>query len=285
MTQKKTSQVWTTIIKPKSGWFDINFRELWQYRDLIFLFVRRDFVSVYKQTILGPIWFFIQPLFTTAIFTVVFSSFAGISTDGLPPVLFYMSGTVAWGYFADCVNKTSNTFIGNANLFGKVYFPRLAVPISIVISSLMSFALQFILFIGFMGYFALQGASLHPNIGMLLTPLFLLMMGGLGLGLGIIVSSLTTKYRDLRFLVAFGVQLFMYATPVVYPLSKVPPKYATLLMLNPMTAIIEGFRLSYLGTGTFSTHALLISFTIIVLILSAGMLLFSKVEKDFMDTI
>ena len=278
-------QEWTTIIRPKTGWFDINLRELWQYRDLIILFVRRDFVAVYKQTILGPIWFFLQPLFTTIMFTVVFGNIAKISTDGLPPMLFYMSGTVMWNYFQECINKTSMTFISNANIFGKVYFPRLAVPISIVITNLLTFGLQFLFFIGFMVYFGATGAHFTPNIYMLMTPVYLLMMAALGLGLGIIVSAMTTKYRDLRFLVTFGVQLLMYGTPVVYPLSEVPEKYVPFLLANPMTPIVEGFRYAFLGTGTFRAEYMWVSAGSIAVILVIGVILFSRVEKTFMDTV
>jgi len=276
---------WTTIIRPKTGWFDIDFRELWQYRDLIMLFVRRDFVSVYKQTILGPAWFILQPLLTTIMFTVVFGSIAKIPTDGMPPMLFYLAGNVSWMYFQECINKTSNTFIANANIFGKVYFPRLAVPISIVITNLITFALQFAFFLAFLVYYMWQGSTAVPNWYALMTPVFLLMMAALGLGLGIIVSALTTKYRDLRFLVTFGVQLFMYATPVVYPLSEVPESYRHWLLANPMTPIVEGFRYAFLGSGAYRGEHLLISAATITVILAVGIILFSRVEKTFMDTV
>ncbi|MCP4351295.1 MAG: ABC transporter permease [Desulfobacterales bacterium] len=283
--QTEPTEKWTTIIEPKVGWFDIDLKELWQYRDLIMLFVRRDFVSIYKQTILGPLWFIIQPLVTTVMFTIVFGNIAKISTDGLPKMLFYLSGTVTWSYFARCLTATSNTFVGNAGIFGKVYFPRLAVPISIVISGLISYGLQFILFLCFVVYFMIQGAGVQPNIAILLTPVLILIMAMLGLGMGIIISSLTTKYRDLQFMVGFGVQLLMYATPVIYPVSTIPEKYKFFILANPMTPIIETFRYAYLGKGTFSWNHLGLSVIISLIILFIGVMMFSKVEKRFMDTV
>ena len=251
------------------------------------MFVRRDFVAVYKQTILGPIWFFIQPLLTTLTFTLIFSGVAKMSTDGLPPMLFYLAGTTPWNYFATCLTKTSTTFKDNANLFGKVYFPRLITPLSIVVSTLIQFAIQFVTLVVALGWYLLQGDAVHPNLpGIIVgTPLLILMLGGLGLGSGVIISSLTTKYRDLVFLVTFGVQLTMYATPVVYPLSVAPTKYRFWLELNPMAGIIEAFRSLYLGAGTFSWGLLGYSagFTLVVLIL--GILIFNRVEKTFMDTV
>jgi lipopolysaccharide transport system permease protein len=276
---------WTLVIKPKTGWFDIDFKGLWHYSDLILLFVRRNFVSYYKQTILGPLWFFIQPIFTTLIFTVVFGGIAKIPTDGLPPVMFYLAGTVMWNYFAECLNKTSTTFIDNAAIFGKVYFPRLVMPFSIVLTNLITFGIQFTLFLGFMAYFSIKGSEIKPNAFILLTPLLIFLMGALGLGLGIVVSALTTKYRDLRFLVTFGVQLAMYATPVVYPLSSVPERFKMLLLINPMTAVIETFRYAFLGSGTFNGQNLLFSAILTLFILFIGVILFSRVEKTFMDTI
>jgi lipopolysaccharide transport system permease protein len=284
--KKKTdSDNWTLVLKPKTGWFDIDFRGLWRYRDLTLLFVRRNFVSYYKQTILGPLWFFIQPILTTLMFTVVFSGIAKISTDGLPPVLFYLAGTVMWNYFAECLNKTSSTFIDNAAIFGKVYFPRLVMPVSIVLTNLITFGIQFVLFLAFMAFYGLKGIVFHPSLGILLTPVLILLMAFLGLGLGIIVSSLTTKYRDLRFLVTFGVQLAMYATPVVYPLSSVSARLKPYLLANPMTAIIETFRWSFLGSGSFNGSNLITSACTIVVILIVGVILFSRVEKTFMDTV
>jgi len=273
------------IIQPRRHLLDLRLGELWQARDLVLLFVRRDFVAVYKQTILGPLWYLIQPLLTTVIFTFIFGNVAKLPTDGLPQFLFYMSGTVVWAYFASCLTKTSDTFITNANLFGKVYFPRLAVPVSILISNLIAFGIQFAFFLLFMGYFALSGSSIQPNLWMLLTPLLIFIMAGLGLGLGIIVSSLTTKYRDLRFLVQFGAQLLMYATPVIYPASSVPERFRWIIEANPMTPIVEAFRYAFLGAGSVDAAQLLYSFGIMVLIAVLGAILFNRVEATFMDTV
>lgn len=276
---------WTMIIRPQRGWFDLRLGELWQARDLVLLFVWRDFVSVYKQTILGPLWYLIQPLLTTITFTVIFGNIARLPTDGLPQFLFYMSGTVIWSYFAECLNKTSVTFVNNTHLFGKVYFPRLAVPVSILISNLITFAIQLAFFLVFILYFALSGASVRPNLAILFTPVLVAMMAGLGLGGGIIVSSLTTRYRDLRFLVTFGVQLLMYATPVIYPVSSIPEKYRWLILANPMTPIVEGFRYAFLGAGSLDAGAVLYSFGLTLAILLVGILIFNQVERTFMDTV
>lgn len=279
------AEQWSLVIKPKTGWFDLHLSDLWRYRDLVMMFVRRDFVSLYKQTLLGPLWFVIQPLLTTLTFTVIFGNIAQLSTDGLPKILFYLSGITAWNYFSDCLLKTSETFSSNAGLFGKVYFPRLAVPLSIVISNLIKFGIQLGLFLAFYIYFLVQGAAIKPNATLLLFPILLLMMAALGLGTGIIVSSLTTRYRDLRFLVQFGVQLLMFSTPVIFPLSKIPEQYRWILIANPMTPIIETFRYAFLGTGTFSWELLGFSAFITVIILTLGVLLFNHVEKTFMDTV
>ena len=273
------------IIRPQRNMLDLRLGELWHARDLIMLFVRRDFVSVYKQTILGPLWFLIQPLLTTVVFTFIFGGVAKLPTDGLPPFLFYMSGTVIWSYFSTCLTKTSDTFISNTNLFGKVYFPRLAVPVSILISTLIAFGIQFVFFLGFMGYFALGGAALHPNWWILFTPALLLLMAGLGLGFGIIISSLTTKYRDLRFLVQFGVQLLMYATPVVFTMSSIPQRFRWIVLANPMTPIVEIFRYAFLGAGTVNFPDLAYSFGFMLIALAIGVLLFNRVEATFMDTV
>jgi len=285
MTSINDDSNWTMEIRSRSGWFDINLSELWRYRDLILLFVRRDFVAYYKQTILGPLWFLLQPLFTTVVFTIIFSRIAQIPTDGLPPFLFYMSGTVAWTYFASCMTQTSNTFITNAGIFGKVYFPRLVVPIAVVISNLIAFAIQFGLFLAFLCYFYLTGADIHPNGWLLLVPLLLVQMAALGLGMGILISSMTTKYRDLTFALGFGVQLWMYATPIVYPLSQIPAQWQWLFALNPMTAIIETFRYAFLGSGAIQPWVLGVSVGMTILILAVGIVMFSRVEKTFMDTI
>jgi lipopolysaccharide transport system permease protein len=273
------------VIRPKTGWFDLHLTDLWRYRDLVMLFVRRDFVAQYKQTILGPLWFIIQPLLTTLAFTLIFGNVAQISTDGLPKILFYMSGVTAWNYFADCLTKTSETFNANANIFGKVYFPRLAVPVSIVISNLIRFGIQLGLFLGFYVYFLARGTAIHATPALWLMPFLILLMAALGLGSGIIVSAMTTRYRDLRFLVQFGVQLAMYSTPVIIPLSKLPEKYRWIMLSNPMTPVIETFRYAFLGTGEFSWSNLGLSTGIASVILAVGVLLFNHVEKTFMDTV
>jgi lipopolysaccharide transport system permease protein len=276
---------WDLIIKPKTRWFDLHLGDLWRYRDLMMLFVWRDFVASYKQTILGPFWHLLAPLISTLIFTVIFGEIARIPTDGLPPFLFYMCGLTAWNYFAACLSGTSGIFISNASIFGKVYFPRLTVPVSIVISSLVKFGIQFALFIGFMIFFSVRGSAIHPNLIILITPYLLLIMAALGLGVGIIISSLTTKYRDLQVLVGFGVQLLMYATPIVYPMSTVPEKYRWLILINPMTPIIETFRYAFLGSGSFNVTYLVYSTITTLILLLIGILLFNRVEKTFMDTV
>jgi lipopolysaccharide transport system permease protein len=273
------------VIRPHRKWFDLKLGQLWRYRDLVLLFVRRDFVSLYKQTILGPLWYLIQPLLTTITFTVVFGNIAKLPTDGLPQFLFYMAGTTVWTYFATCLTKTSDTFVANANLFGKVYFPRLAVPVSILISNLIAFGIQFVFFLAFMVYFALRGSPVHPSPYILLTPVLLLMMAGLGLGFGLIVSALTTKYRDLRFLVQFGVQLLMYATPVVYSISSIPARFRPFIMANPMTPVIESFRFAFLGGGAVNLGGLAYSFAFMVVIVAIGAVIFNRVEATFVDTL
>jgi len=289
MTDQPTvykEEYWDMIIQPQRSLLDLRLGELWRYRDLVMLFVRRDFVSVYKQTILGPLWYLIQPLLTTITFTVIFGNIASLPTDGLPQFLFYMSGTVVWSYFAACLTKTSETFVQNANLFGKVYFPRMAVPVSILISNLITFAIQFALFLVFVLYFILRGTSVQPNwLWIALSPLLLLMMAGLGLGLGIIISSLTTKYRDLRFLVQFGVQLLMYATPVIYPASSIPQRFQWIILANPMTSIIEAFRYAFLGAGNANLAQLGYSFGFMVVVVFLGSIIFNRVEQTFMDTV
>jgi lipopolysaccharide transport system permease protein len=278
---------WDLIIRPKDNWLDLHLDDLWRYRDLLWMFVRRDFVSVYKQTILGPIWFLIQPLFTTLVFTLVFSGMAQMPTGGLPPMLFYLAGTTAWNYFAACLTKTSTTFTANAGIFGKVYFPRLITPLSVTVSNLIQFGIQFLLFAGFFVYYWATGTLVHPDwVGIaLLTPILLLLMGLLGLGCGIIISSLTTKYRDMQFLVGFGVQLLMYGTPVIYGLATIPAKYRPWVEANPMTAIIECFRGIYLGAGAWSAGSLLYAGAFTLVTLFFGLLLFHRIEKTFMDTV
>lgn len=276
---------WTTIVKPKTKLLELNLKELWKYRDLITMFVIRDFKTMYKQTVLGPLWIIINPMITTIMFTIVFGGIANISTDGMPQFVFYMAGNTIWTYFATCLTKTANTFLSNAAVFGKVYFPRLVSPISTVISGLINFFVQFGLFLFFVIYYANTGNSVKPNIYIIITPFLLLMVAMLSLGFGIIISSLTTKYRDLAVLVTFGVQLWMYATPIVYPLSQIPSKWSALLLLNPMAPIVETFRYAFLGSGTIPWFYLGISFLTTCGVLFIGVMLFNKVQKTFMDTI
>jgi len=279
-------KTWDLVIRPRTAWFDLHLADLWRYRDLTAMFVWRDYVAQYKQTILGPLWHILQPLLTTIIFTIIFGKMAKLPTDDLPPLLFYMGGVTCWSYFADCVNRTSLTFINNADIFGKVYFPRLIVPVSIVISSMIKFAIQFALFLAFLIFYWAQGTGIHPNAAIALTPLLLLLMAGLSLSVGIVVSALTTRYRDLQQLVAFGVQLMMFATPVVYPLSMIGGgNFRWLILANPMTPIVETFRYSYLGRGVFDVGYLFYSAGITVAVLLIGIVLFNRVERTFMDTV
>jgi lipopolysaccharide transport system permease protein len=263
-------------------------KEIWRYKDLLFLFVRRDFVAVYKQTILGPLWFIIQPIFTTLVFTVVFGQLASIPTDGLPQVLFYMCGITCWNYFAECVTKTSNTFVTNSAIFGKVYFPRLILPLSVILTNLLKFGIQFLLFLAIFFYYIYSGSNISPNIYIFTLPLLLFIMATLGLGFGLIISSLTTKYRDFQFLISFGIQLFMYATPIVYPLSLAKEKlgaYGWIATVNPMTSIIETMKFAFLGEGIFSWNNLAYSLIFSLVLLFLGVIVFNRVEKTFMDTV
>jgi lipopolysaccharide transport system permease protein len=285
MNHEEAINDWDLTIEPQSSLFKLNLKDVWRYRDLLWLFVKRDFVSFYKQTILGPLWFFIQPLFTTIIFTFVFGNLAGISTDGLPQPLFYMAGITAWNYFADCLTKTSTVFKDNANIFGKVYFPRLIMPLSIVASNLVRFIVQMILFIMMIAYYTIQGANFHFTWAISLFPFLILLMALLGLGLGLIITALTTKYRDLAFLITFGVQLMMYATTVIYPLSAAPEKYKNLIALNPMTGIIEAFRFGFMGQGELTFQSLGYSTLVTLVSLVLGVVIFNKTEKTFVDTI
>ena len=282
----KDTHDWT--IESKNSLFDLKLKEVWAYRDLLGLLVRRDFVSFYKQTIFGPLWFFIQPLLTTIMFTFVFGNIAEISTDGLPKPLFYMAGITAWNYFADCLTKTSTVFKDNASIFGKVYFPRLIMPLSIVVSNLVRFGVQMLLFITFIIYYYFAGANFNVTWAILLFPLIVALMALLGLGTGMIISAMTTKYRDLAFLVTFGVQLLMYATTVAYPLSLALekfPEYSWVVEYNPMTALIEAFRYGFLGEGTFSWHDIGYSALVTFAFLLFGIIIFNKVEKNFIDTV
>ena len=276
---------WSVFIKPTNNLFDLKLRDIWNYRDLLWLLVRRDFVSFYKQTILGPIWFFIQPLFTTLTYTLVFGNLAGLSTDGISRPLFYMAGITWWNYYAECLNKTSTVFKDNANVFGKVYFPRLIMPISIILSNLIKFAIQLFMFLILMGFYAARGETISMNAYAFLFPVLVILMALFGLGTGMIISALTTKYRDLIYLVTFGTQLLMYSTTVVYPLSAAPAKFRWLVYYNPLTPILETFKYGFLGAGSFSWHMLGISTISIVIIAIIGIIIFNKVEKTFVDTV
>jgi lipopolysaccharide transport system permease protein len=276
---------WDLVLEPKANLFDLKLKEVWRYRDLLMLLVRRDIVSFYKQTILGPLWFFIQPIFTTIVFVYIFGNLAGISTDGLPSPLFYMVGITAWNYFAECLNKTSTVFRDNAHIFGKVYFPRIVMPISIVISNLMRFGIQVLLVIVVYLYYRLTGADLSIDFHILLFPLFVIFMAMQGLGFGMLVSAMTTKYRDLIFLLTFGIQLLMYATTVIYPLSSLTGKMYFWVSLNPMTYVLEGIRRAVLGSGVFDLYTLSYAAGSSIVILFFGLFVFNKVEKSFVDTI
>lgn len=283
-------QKFDTVIQPKTGWFDLHLGELLHYRDLIFLFVKRNFVSMYKQTILGPIWAIIQPLLTTVVFTLVFGNIAGLAADGVPSFVFYFSATILWTYFSQCLSQTANTFVANSGTLGKVYFPRLVMPTSTVFSNLISLSIQFGFFIIFLVYYLITGQGVAPNLWMLMTPLIILQLAMLSLGCGVIISALTTKYRDLAMLVSFGTQLWMYASPIAYDMfsmSSFAPggNWHSLYMLNPVTPIVNMFRYAYLGIGSIEWNYYIISWITTLVILFVGIILFSKVEKTFMDTV
>jgi lipopolysaccharide transport system permease protein len=280
----KNENMTVVEIKSDSGWFDLNLKEIWQYRDLLWLFVRRDIVTVYKQTILGPLWYIVQPLLTTLMFTMVFGRIAKLSTDGIPPAIFYLLGVTLWGYFSESLNRTSNTFVANQHIFGKVYFPRVTVPGSIVISNLLRFGIQLGIFFIFWAYYFSKGQVTINEVALLL-PLVIVIMAVMSRGFGMIFSAMTTKYRDLQFLLAFAVQLWMYATPIIYPLSTIPEKYLVYLKFNPVTPLIETMRYGFLGQGTFSVDALLYSSLVAVVTFFIGLIVFSRVEKSFMDTV
>ena len=273
-------------ITPHHRLWHVDLKEIWRYRDLIQLFVKRNIVVQYKQTVLGPLWYIIQPVITVIMNMVVFGGIAKMSTDGIPQAIFYMAGNICWFYFSDCLNQTSSTFTANQSMFGKVYFPRLVVPIATVLSNLLRFGIQVALFVVLYLYFFVKGAPIHPNWYILLTPIFVVMLAGLGLGFGILVSSMTTKYRDLTILFTFIVQLWMYGTPIVYPLSMVPEgTLRTLILANPMTSIIEAFKYATLGQGYFSWWALGYSFAFMSILLVLGVVVFNKVQRSFMDTV
>jgi len=284
----KTNKSWDLIIETRSSLFTLNLKELWQYRDLLEMYIRRDIVTFYKQTILGPIWFFIQPIFTTIVFMFVFGGLAGIPTDGIPQALFYLSGITLWNYFSESLTKTSDTFLTNQGIFGKVYFPRLIVPLSITITGLIKMFIQLVVFILVYIYFVAKGTQVAPNIYALLFPVLVFILAALALGFGIIISSMTTKYRDLKFLITFAIQLLMYATPVIYPLSVMEgsyKKYLWLIQANPLTSVMETFKYGFLGQGTFSWYALGYSLIFSIVVLLVGTLIFNKVERSFMDVI
>ncbi|MGJ1194263.1 MULTISPECIES: ABC transporter permease [Sphingobacterium] len=282
--QKIERGYWTEIIEPQSSLLSLNLREVWRYRDLLLLLVKRDFVTYFKQTVLGPIWFFVNPIFTTLMYTLVFGNIAGLSTDGSPQIAFYLSGVVLWNYFSTSLNQTATVFTVNATIFGKVYFPRLVMPLAIVTSNLMQFGVQFSLFIAIVIYYSFLG-QLHPNIWILFTPILIVLMASFALGVGMIFSSMTTKYKDMTMLLTFGVQLFMYATPIIYPVSSISAQYRTYIELNPLTAIVECFRYAYLGVGDFNGYMMLYSAVVIAILLAIGTLVFNRVQKGFMDTI
>jgi lipopolysaccharide transport system permease protein len=284
--QEKETESWTEVITPRTNLLDLRLGEVWKYRDLLWLFVKRDFIAQYKQTILGPLWHVIQPLFTTIIFLFLFGRIANIPTDGIKPVLFYMSGITIWNYFAACLTNTSNTFLANANIFGKVYFPRMVLPLSIILSNMVRFGIQFALLLLMMIWFQFHGTPIHFNIHWALLPMLVVLMAGIGLGLGIIISSLTTKYRDLVILLGFAVQLGMYATPIAYPLSFLQNTgYAKIISANPLSPVVECFRYCLFGKGTFNLYSLAYSVVFMIVVLFLGAIIFNKVEKSFMDTV
>ena len=272
-------------ITPRKSLFSLGLKEIWNYRDLLWLFIKRDIVVLYKQTILGPLWFFIQPLLMTGMFLLVFNRIAGISTDGVPPIVFYLAGITIWNYFSQSLSLTSDTFHKNSNIFGKVYFPRVLMPLSIVLSNLVKFGIQLCLFLAVFIYYLITYNGLHPNLTILLIPFLVFVVALLGLSFGLTISALTTKYRDLTFLIQFGVQLWMYATPVIYPLSKIHGKYRTLILLNPMASIVEAFKYSFTGAGQFSVNGIIYSSVFAIIILLIGLAIFNRTEKTFMDTV
>lgn len=279
---------WLFEITPKNNFFTLPLKEIWQYRDLLFLFVKRDVVTLYKQTILGPLWYLIQPLFTSVMFTIIFNNVAGISTGEVPPFLFNLAGITIWNYFTACLNETSDTFKKNASVFGKVYFPRVIMPLSIVVSNLLKFGIQFLIFIAFYLYYCFQGTMVSPNISALFFPFLVVLMGILGLGLGMLISSMVTKYRDLTFLVGFGVQLLMYVSAVMYPMALLQeklPDYAWLVQYNPLAYIIEATRYMLLNVGELSLSGMIYTTIVTFGVLLAGLLLFNKTEKSFIDTV
>ena len=276
---------WDVILKPKRKLLDLNLKSLWRYRDLLFLFVKRDIIIIYKQTILGPLWFFIQPVMTTIIYIFVFGNIAKLPTDGLPQPIFYLSGIIMWNYFSECFLRTSDTFTQNAGVFGKVYFPRLITPISLLISNVLKFLIQLALLFAFCIYYWSSGLDINIQPEIIIFPVLVLLLALIGVGFGLIFSSLTTKYKDLKFLIAFGVQLIMYATPVIYPMSTLPSNIQNILWWNPLTHIIEAFKFSFLGAGSFNLNGLIYSLCFALFVLFSGIIIFNRTEKSFMDTV
>jgi len=285
MKKQNNLDKWDTVISPKRDLIYFNFREIFKYRDLIFLFIKRDFVTFYKQTILGPLWYIIQPLINAIVFTIIFGNLAKIPTEGVPPFIFYLAGNIIWGYFAICLNSTSNTFVRNSDIFGKVYFPRITIPISNIFIGMLQFFIQFIVFVCFLIYFYFSGSSINIDFTLIFIPLLLFQVAITGLGFGLMISSLTSKYRDLTFVMSFGVQLWMYATPIVYPLSLVSEKYRILFCLNPMTSVVESFRYIFFKESVIKLEYIFISIFISILVLILGMIFFNKTEKSFLDTV
>lgn len=285
MSSQTNTNQWTEVIESKHSLFSLNLKEVWRYKDLVYMLVKRDFITSFKQTVLGPIWFFINPIFTTIMFVIIFGRVASLSTDGAPMFAFYLAGNILWNYFSSCLTGTSSVFRGNASIFGKVYFPRLVMPLSIVISNLMRFGVQFVLFIAVVIYYYFAEGTIHPNIWILATPFLILLMAGFAMGMGMIFSALTTKYQDVNMLLGFGVSLFMYATPVIMPISAFPEKYRWIADLNPLTGIFECFKYGYLGVGDFTIGMLGYSTLFTIIVLAIGTVIFTKVEKSFMDTV
>jgi lipopolysaccharide transport system permease protein len=275
---------WDLVIKNKTSLFDLRLKQVWRYRDLLYLFIDRNFKTTYKQTLLGPLWFFIQPILTTVTFTIIFGNIAKIPTDGAPKLIFYMTGITIWSYFSSCLTGVSGVFQANANIFSKVYFPRLIMPLTIVISNLLRFSIQFLLFLCFLYYFYNNG-SINPNIWVIYFPIVILLMALLSMGIGLILSSMTTKYRDLSMLIGFGVQLLMYASPIIYPVSEVPEQYLFLIKINPLVPVFEYMRYAFLGIGEFSFLSFSYTFLMTFIFLVIGILIFNKVQKTFMDTV
>lgn len=279
------SESTVSSIRPRKNLFDLKFGELWSYRDLLFLFIKRDITVTYKQTILGPLWFFLQPILTTLMFLLVFGRIAGISTGGVPPFLFYLGGLTIWNYFSESLRLTTDTFVKNAGLFGKIYFPRIIAPLSVVASNIVKFGIQLVLFLVVFFYYIVKGTSVNPNLTLLFIPIYVLIIALMALGFGMIISALTTKYRDLTFLIQFGIQLWMYATPVIYPISQIPEKYRDLIMANPLSPLVEAFKYGFTGSGSFMVHGIIYSAVFSICLFLLSLVVFNKVERTFMDTV